>query len=166
MKISRKMAIQILKYLDKHKDFYFPFQVMYDKCGDDFVEIGPGEWKAIELNGEYKIFELRENLQDLDEKTTQLMARGFIEEIQGVARIFIFYTTEGYTFQPNSENDIPDVENCQILGWGKGNTVEEAFDNFKEESTWLEDLEFDEVIGAELKDEEAYHFNLKDKCEK
>ncbi|MFA7208977.1 MAG: hypothetical protein WC120_01705 [Parcubacteria group bacterium] len=81
-------------------------------------------------------------------------------------RNFIFYTTEGYTFQPDSESDMSDVENCQVLGWGKGNVAEEAFDNFKEESAWLKDMEFDEVIGVELKDEKTYHFNLKDKKEK
>ena len=76
-------------------------------------------------------------------------------------RSFIFYTTEGYTFQPNSESDIADVENCQILGWGKGRTSTEAFNDFKKESPWLKILRFNEVIGVELKDERTYFFDLK-----
>jgi hypothetical protein len=74
---------------------------------------------------------------------------------------FIFYTTEGFTFQPGSEEDLPEVENCQVLGWGRGETPKEAFDDFKQESSWLEVLRFDEVIGAELKNEKRYYFNLK-----
>ncbi|MFA5993883.1 MAG: hypothetical protein WC823_02875 [Parcubacteria group bacterium] len=77
------------------------------------------------------------------------------------SRHFIFYTTEGFTFQPGSEEDLPEVENCQVLGWGSGGTDKEAFDDFKRESPWLENLRFNEVIGVELKDERVYYFNLK-----
>ena len=76
-------------------------------------------------------------------------------------RSFLFYTNEGYTFQPNSESDISDVENCQILGWGKGSNSKEAFDNFRKESPWLKILRFNQVIVVELKDEKTYCFNLK-----
>ncbi|MCK5490273.1 MAG: hypothetical protein KAI67_00350 [Candidatus Pacebacteria bacterium] len=76
-------------------------------------------------------------------------------------RSFVFYTTEGYTFQPDSESDIPDIENCQILGWGKGRTSAEAFDDFKKESPWLKTLRFNKVTGVELKDEKTYSFDLK-----
>ena len=84
MKINRKLAIQILEYLDKHKDFYFPFLVMckeYTEEDDDFVEIEPEEWEMINSDNKYQTFELWENLQNLDEKTLKLMARGFIEKI-------------------------------------------------------------------------------------
>jgi len=50
MKISRDLAIKILKYLDRHNKFYFPFLVMckeYTEEDDDFVEIGADEWKSI-----------------------------------------------------------------------------------------------------------------------
>ena len=167
MKISRELAIRILKYLDKHKNFYFPFLVMnkeYTEEDDDFVEIEPDEWEMIKEDEKYQTFELWENLQNLDEKTLQLMAKGFIEKIvnsEDTIRSFIFYTTEGYTFQPNSESDMPDVENCQVLGWGKGSTAKKAFNDFKKESSWLENLRFNAVIGAELKDEKVYYFVLK-----
>lgn len=84
MRITRELAIKVLRYLDQHKDFYFPFLVMnqeYTEEDDDFVEIGPDEWRDIEMDEAYQTFELWENLQNLDEKTLQLMAKGFIEEI-------------------------------------------------------------------------------------
>ena len=46
MNISRALAVKILKYLDDHPDFYFPFLVMckeYTPEDDDFVEIEPEE---------------------------------------------------------------------------------------------------------------------------
>jgi hypothetical protein len=84
MDISRELAIKILKYLDKHKDFYFPFLVMckeYTPEDDDFVEIEPNEWKNIQEDNIYQTFQLWENLQDLDEETLKLMSKGFLEII-------------------------------------------------------------------------------------
>lgn len=86
MKISRKLAIQILKYLDEHKNFYFPFLVMckeYTEEDDDFVEIEPDEWEMINSDDKYQTFELWENLQNLYGETIELMARGFLEKITG-----------------------------------------------------------------------------------
>ena len=168
MKISRKLAIQILEYCEEHKDFYFPFLVMckeYTPEDDDFVEVESNEWEIIKSDENYRTFELWENLQDLYEETIELMAKGFIEKItnsEKVIRNFIFYTTEGCTFQPNSESDMPDIENCQILGWGKGGDFKEAFDDFKKENSWLENSSFNKIIGAELKDKKIYCSNLRD----
>lgn len=84
MDISRALAIKILKYLDQHKDFYFPFLVMnqeYTEEDDDFVEIEPNEWRMIKGDPTYQTFQLWENLQNLDEQTLKLMAKGFIEKI-------------------------------------------------------------------------------------
>ena len=84
MDISRQLAIRILKYLDQHKDFYFPFLVMnkeYSEEDDDFVEIEPNEWEMIKEDENYKTFQLWENLQNLDERTLKLMTKGFLEEI-------------------------------------------------------------------------------------
>ena len=67
MPISRILAIKILKYLDQHKDFYFPFLVMnqeYTEEDDDFVEIEPDEWEMIEEDEKYQTFQLWENLQN------------------------------------------------------------------------------------------------------
>ncbi|HBR78875.1 MAG TPA: hypothetical protein DEA46_00405 [Candidatus Moranbacteria bacterium] len=167
MKIKRELAIKILRYLDKNKDFYFPFLVVckeYTPEDDDFVEIAPSEWRMIFEDENYQTFELWENLQNLDEKTLQLMAKGFLDKIAErkiVTRHFIFYTTEGFTFQPGSREELPEVENCQILGWGNGKDAKEAFENFKKENVWLEKFRFDAVVGVELKNQKIYHFNLK-----
>jgi hypothetical protein len=86
MKISRTLAIQILKYCTKHRDFYFPFTVVcqeYTEEDDDFVEVEPEEWEMIREDGKYQTFELWENLQNLDEQTVRLMTKGFLEEILG-----------------------------------------------------------------------------------
>jgi hypothetical protein len=84
MKINRELAIKILKYLDQHKNFYFPFQMICEeyflKC-DEFNEVESGEWKIIEKDKKYQTFELRENLQNLYPETIQLMAKGFLEKI-------------------------------------------------------------------------------------
>ncbi len=86
MDIQRDLAIKILKYCHEHKDFYFPFKVVckeYSPEDDDFVEIGYDEWEDIQNDKTYQTFQLWENLQDIEDNTTQLMAKGFIEEITG-----------------------------------------------------------------------------------
>jgi hypothetical protein len=55
---------------------------------------------------------------------------------------------------------LPDVENCQVLGWGKGSNAKDAFYDFKKQNNWLKNAKFNEVIGAELKDEKTYNFSL------
>ncbi|MDD3646134.1 MAG: hypothetical protein PHH06_01870 [Candidatus Gracilibacteria bacterium] len=86
MKISRELALIILKYLNDNPKFYFPFMVVckeYSPEDDDFVEIEPNEWETIEKDEIYKTFELWENLQNLYEGTTELLAKGFIDLILG-----------------------------------------------------------------------------------
>jgi hypothetical protein len=84
MKISREVAIAILKYCHEHPSFYFPFLVMcqeYTPEDDDFVEIEPEEWEMIQSDDIYQTFELWENLQNLDTDTVPLMAKGFLDMI-------------------------------------------------------------------------------------
>jgi hypothetical protein len=86
MKISRELAIKILKYLDEHKQFYFPFQIMSrDYLGEsgEFLEIEPREWKIVLENERFKNFEIWENLQNLYPETLELMSKGFLEKITG-----------------------------------------------------------------------------------
>lgn len=97
------------------------------------------------------------------------MAKGFLDKIfdgEVKMREYIFYTTDGNTFQPNSAAIYPDIENCQILGWAKGHNPKDAFESLKFEYPWLRDSTFDEVIASELKDEETYYFSLKDRSQK
>ena len=84
MNISRKLAIKILKYLDQHKNFYFPFLVMnreYLSKDIVWVEIEPSNWEKIKNDKKHKTFQLWENLQNIDESTIKLMAKGFLEKI-------------------------------------------------------------------------------------
>ena len=85
MDISKKLALEILKYRFKNKKFYFPFLLMGKEYSNtknnDFREIEPHEWKMIEENQDYKTFQLWENLQNIDKPTIKLVAKGFIEKI-------------------------------------------------------------------------------------
>lgn len=53
----------------------------YSEEDNDFVEIEPNEWENIEEDDKYQTFQLWENLQNLDEQTLILMAKGFLERI-------------------------------------------------------------------------------------
>jgi len=76
-------------------------------------------------------------------------------------RYFIFITVEGYTYQPDSESVEPDVENSQVLGFGRGKDVDEAFKDFVSENTWLQETTFNDVIAYELSTVEvARYFEL------
>lgn len=62
---------------------------------------------------------------------------------------FVFYTTEGYTYAPNSEN----VENCQILAFETANDKNEAMDLFKARYAYLSEQGFSmaEVVCREIR---------------
>jgi hypothetical protein len=80
---------------------------------------------------------------------------------------FLFYKTEGTTFQPlltAEYPDYPDVENCQILGWAKGRNSKEAFESLKCECPWICDSSFEEGIASELKNRKTQYFRLKRNC--
>ena len=69
---------------------------------------------------------------------------------------YIFITEEGVTYQPNSTSSEPDIENCQVIGFVKGNNEDEAFKNLKKENEYLLDTNFNEIICMELKNEDYY----------
>ena len=64
---------------------------------------------------------------------------------------FIFLTKEGHTFQPGSTAIEPDIDNLQVLGFGNGVDLEQAFKNFLIENKWLSRTTFQEVICIELR---------------
>jgi len=68
-------------------------------------------------------------------------------------RILII-TTEGNTYQPGSEAAEPDIENCQVLGFAKGDDADAAFCVLLQENAYLLETSFDEVVCLELKDED------------
>jgi len=67
---------------------------------------------------------------------------------------YIFITTEGYTYQPGSKAAEPDIENCQVLGFAKGDDADEAFCVLLQENAYLLETSFEEVVCLELKDED------------
>lgn len=64
---------------------------------------------------------------------------------------YIFVSSEGYTFQPNSESGIPDIENLQVIGFGKGLSSNEAFNNMLLKNKYIKETTFNEV--------HCYHLN-------
>ncbi len=81
-------------------------------------------------------------------------------------RYFLFITAEGRTFQPGSESIEPDIENCQVIGFAEGHTIEEACNNLIKEKPYLLETTFDEVKGFEMAGRKGKYFHLKDirKC--
>ena len=65
-------------------------------------------------------------------------------------RYYIFITQEGATYQPNSMATIPDAENCQVLGFGQGDGISEAYANFTKNNIWLQETTFVRVMAYEL----------------
>lgn len=95
------------------------------------------------------------NLKILEESINGLKEENLLN------KDFIFITFEGYTFQPNSNSDIPDIENMQVIGFSKGLNSKEAFENLKIKSSYLQETNFNEIISIELKDKKFEYFNLK-----
>lgn len=73
---------------------------------------------------------------------------------------FIFLTDEGYTFQPNSSSDTPDIENLQVIGFSIGSTADEAFDNLLSTHAYLRDTSFKNIFCYKL--DEHYEDNRKE----
>ncbi|MGD2094066.1 MAG: hypothetical protein PVH77_03565 [Phycisphaerales bacterium] len=73
---------------------------------------------------------------------------------------YIFITAEGYTYQPESESVEPDIENCQVIGFAKGEDSQQALQNMIQENKNLLETTFDELICYELKnfDEKSYFY--------
>jgi len=171
MPITRELALKIIRYLANNPSFYFPFKIMcqgyasHTDYDNDFVEIVPSDdCENLIEDLQYDTFELREDLQNLDLRTLELMSKGFIEKIlkneKNLLKDFIFITFEGMTFQPNSESDTPDIENMQVIGFEKGLDVNEAFENLKLHQEYLKETTFDEIIGIELRSKQFHYFHL------
>jgi hypothetical protein len=73
---------------------------------------------------------------------------------------YIFLTTEGYNFQPNSDAITPDIENMQVIGFSKGNTTDEAFDNLLIAHSYLKETSFNRIFCYKL--DNQYEENRKD----
>ena len=60
-------------------------------------------------------------------------------------RNFIFFTTEGLTYDPNNK----EITNMQILGSEEGEDILEAFKNFKISHSYLREFAFKDVNAIE-----------------
>lgn len=63
---------------------------------------------------------------------------------------YLFLTDEGYTFQPNSYMNEPDIENLQVVGISSGETQEKAFVNLLTENPYLLRTSFNKVMCYKL----------------
>jgi hypothetical protein len=63
---------------------------------------------------------------------------------------YIFLTSEGYTYQPDSESIEPDIDNLQVIGISEGNNSQMAFENLIKKSEYLLETTFDEIFCYEL----------------
>ena len=73
----------------------------------------------------------------------------FIDEENSMDN-YIFLTDEGYTFQPNSESDVPDIENLQVIGIANGDNEKQTFYNLMNQREYLIITTFDKIFCYEL----------------
>ncbi len=63
---------------------------------------------------------------------------------------YIFFTCDGSTMDPDGN----ETENCQILGWAKGSSETDAFQNFRKENKFVNN--YDKVQCQELADDKIH----------
>ena len=63
---------------------------------------------------------------------------------------YIFLTDEGYTYMPNSESDVPDINNLQVIGISNGENEKDAFYNLMSQSENLMETSFDKIFCYKL----------------
>lgn len=80
--------------------------------------------------------------------------------MEKIMKNYIFITEEGHTYQPNSESEILDIENMQVIGFSKGSNSTEAFEALKKENPYLLKTSFDEVFAYEVSNKKytKYYF--------
>jgi hypothetical protein len=63
---------------------------------------------------------------------------------------YIFLTSEGYTFQPNSDSESPDIENLQVIGFAMGASADEAYKDLLITNSYLKETSFKEIFCYRL----------------
>lgn len=61
-----------------------------------------------------------------------------------------FLTTEGFTYQPNSESIESDYDNAQLIGIFQGENQKKAFKNLLEKYDYLKTSNFEEAYWYQL----------------
>ena len=66
---------------------------------------------------------------------------------------YIFLTDEGYTFQPETEQEPVEIENLQVLGTAQGTDANTAYRNLLAEHPELKPSEFTRIFCYQLEKE-------------
>lgn len=59
---------------------------------------------------------------------------------------YIFLTDEGYTFQPETEDEPVEIENLQVLGYARGTDGISAYRNLISENPHLQGTSFEKIF--------------------
>ena len=59
---------------------------------------------------------------------------------------YLFYTTDGFT----QDASLKETENCQLLGIGLGNNIEQAFDDFLNENDYIHQQDYETIMAYEV----------------
>jgi len=76
-------------------------------------------------------------------------SRGYDDASQNL-NTYVFVTTEGFTYQLDSEAIEPDIENLQVIGFGEGLNPDEALADMLETHQWIQNTTFSEVLCYQL----------------
>ncbi len=73
---------------------------------------------------------------------------------------YIFLTDEGYTFQPETEEESVEIENLQVIGFAKGTDANIAYRNLLAENPGLKATSFQKIFCYQL--DKGYEGSRKD----
>ncbi len=63
---------------------------------------------------------------------------------------YIFLTVEGYSYQPDSESILPDIDNLQVIGFYSGENAEKAYTNLIKQNPYILRTRYDEIFSYKL----------------
>ena len=70
---------------------------------------------------------------------------------------YLFYTQDGFTYDKSHNL----TNNMQLFGSAKGRNIDEAFENFKEEQSYLLQKNYDKVIAIQTVSSAIINLRLK-----
>ena len=70
---------------------------------------------------------------------------------------YLFYTQDGFTYDKSHNL----TNNMQLFGSAKGKNINEAFENFKEEQSYLLQKNYDKVIAIQTVSSAIINLRLK-----
>lgn len=73
---------------------------------------------------------------------------------------YLIATDDGFTFSPNNQTSMPDIENLQILGFAHGCTAMEALESFNRLNPHISQLGYTNISIYQLKEEGPIYTSL------